>query len=80
LVDPKRRTVPYHGRRLVAVFGPWLDRMASRCPNISAGLMAFDTIARPDGPLADTAEYALSALTTLFLLWGFITCLNDILA
>ena len=35
--------------------------------------------ARPAGAGESTQQFALVALTSLFFMWGFITCLNDIL-
>lgn len=45
-------------------------------PNISTGSAAVDTTAT-----ADQKSYggALAVVTTLFFMWGFLTCLNDIL-
>ena len=46
---------------------------------LPAALPAPQTTSLPEGPTAPRYVSALSAVTTLFFLWGFITCLNDIL-
>jgi MFS transporter, FHS family, L-fucose permease len=47
-------------------------------PNISASSAAVETTAAP-GPQKKSYGGALAVVTTLFFMWGFLTCLNDIL-
>ena len=44
-----------------------------------AGITTNSAARRVSAPAQDSYQFALIALTSLFFMWGFITCLNDIL-
>ena len=46
-------------------------------PNISTGSATVETVATPGSQKSYGG--ALAVVTTLFFMWGFLTCLNDIL-
>lgn len=44
-----------------------------------AGMMSGESLMQPNAATGQDHRFTLTALTSLFFMWGFITCLNDIL-